>query len=211
MARSTSAAPSKSSFPGERKDRNAAHSRVYRQLQKENTAALADEIAALKDEAEMLGAAQLLSCAEPLAMVPPLVPATVECSLAPCDSSHAELDDDAAPCDSSHAELDGDAAPCDSSQAELDGDAARRAAERRRQRKALAAKAARKRARERLMSLESEANSLRAWVATLRAQVAAARLCHVASGGVEDESDEGTLAQVPPKKRRRHLSTSSVD
>ena len=41
---SASKQPSKGSFPGDRKDRNAAHSRVYRLLKKNRTQALAGEL-----------------------------------------------------------------------------------------------------------------------------------------------------------------------
>ena len=41
---SASKQPSKGSFPGDRKDRNAAHSRVYRLLKKNRTHALAGEL-----------------------------------------------------------------------------------------------------------------------------------------------------------------------
>ena len=139
-----------------------------------------DEIESLREEAETLAAAQLLSSAGKTPIVLSFGPDAAKNSQAAIHQEHhtAKSTDNAV------------------------------SAETRRERKALAAKAARKRARERLASLESEARALREWVAAMRSQVATYGTCGAAvtSDQVENDSHLGSLREsppmVPPKKRR---------
>ena len=170
--------PSKKSFPGDRKDRNAAHSRVYRLLKKNRTKALADEVEALKSEGDAIGAACTLSSpGMALPQMPSLLIDAAQLTGA-TPAADATDDDDGA------------------------GDIVQTT---RRERKAIAAKAARRRARERLASLEYNANALRKWVALLRSLVASAGTEPLSSS--DDSADDVTLcsspASMPPKKRHR--------
>ena len=189
VASLTGSPPSKNTFPGDRKDRNAAHSRVYRLLKKNHTEALADEVATLHSEVDAMMAAYALSSV-----------ALSDAAAGIGRQYTAQLDSGATV----------ECQPAEPRKHEpQDGVEITR-----KERKAMAAKAARKRARERLAGLEQQVAVLRQWVVDLRAlsetrDAAGADDRHSEADSTSTSSTQHDLQDapaVPPKKRHRVLA-----
>ena len=179
MAASTNT-PSKSTFPGDRKTRNAAHSRVYRLLKKNRTEALAEEVAELRAEIDKFMAAYALS-----------------------SSVLSEMADDIGQRYSARMDVVGGelSVGVGKPPPEEQGVGGVQEETTRKERKALAAKAARKRARDRLASLEHQVSGLRQWAGELRS-LSEAQQTTGADATTPCAALGGAPSILPPPKKR---------
>lgn len=185
--------PSKSTFPGDRKTRNAAHSRVYRLLKKNHTEALADEVAELQAEVDALVAAHALSSSASSGEAAAIANRYSTHAAAGVTTASVEAPDGDGASFTWH--LLDPANPTNKGGVVQD-ERTRKA------KKALAAKAARKRTRERLSSLEQQVVGLQHCLAELKAL----RSDTPPSGSAAEPSTANTL---PPKKRHRSSASKA--
>ena len=183
--------PSKSAFPGDRKTRNAAHSRVYRLLKKNHTGALADEVAELQAEVDALVAAHALSSSASSGEAAAIASRYSTLAAAGVTTASVEAPDGGGASFTWHLLL-----PGDGKRGVVQDERTRKA------KKALAAKAARKRTRERLSSLEQQVAGLQHCLAELKAL----RSDTPPSGSAAEPSTANTL---PPKKRHRSSASKA--